>query len=201
MTRPDHFRITTLHGSELSGVLEALASLRIRVFREFPYLYAGSLEYEKAYLQTYIDCPQSIAVLAWNGDELIGASTGLPMPAEVAEFQAPFVEAGYELSELFYCAESVLLPEYRGQGIYREFFQRREQHASECGATSAVFCVVVRPHDHPLRPAGYQPLDSVWSYFGYSPMAGFTTEFSWQDVDETAETSKTMQFYGKSLQR
>ncbi len=192
-------RLTCVSGRALKDAIDPLARLRIRVFREFPYLYDGTAEYEKHYLQTYLDCPQSIAVLAWDDNKLIGASTGLPMMAEVAEFQAPFVKSGYELSSLFYCAESVLLPEYRGQGLYREFFLRREQHALLCGADKAVFCAVVRPSDHPLRPESYQPLDSVWSHFGYFPLPGFTTEFSWQDLNEVSESPKPMQFYLKSL--
>jgi len=192
-------RITTLHGHQIATVLHDLASLRIRVFREYPYLYEGSLAYEKQYLQTYLDCSQSIAVLAWDGDELIGASTGLPMSAEVEEFQRPFLNRGLSPETIFYCAESVLLPDYRGQGIYKAFFRAREAHAVDLGATETVFCAVVRPDDHPLKPVDYVSLDHVWAHFGYAPVAGLITEFSWQDIDGAAETLKPMQFYRKTL--
>ena len=56
----------TIHeigGAELEPWLEALGGLRIRVFREFPYLYDGSLEYEREYLGVYQRCERSRIVL------------------------------------------------------------------------------------------------------------------------------------------
>ncbi|MEK9766417.1 MAG: GNAT family N-acetyltransferase, partial [Thalassolituus sp.] len=64
-------RITTAHGSDIATFLDDIAALRIQVFREFPYLYEGTAEYEKNYLQTYLDCPDSVAVLAWDDERLI----------------------------------------------------------------------------------------------------------------------------------
>ena len=40
-------------GADTSSLLDNLAALRIEVFRDFPYLYEGSTEYEKEYLKTY----------------------------------------------------------------------------------------------------------------------------------------------------
>ena len=37
----------------LESYLEDLAQLRIKVFRAFPYLYDGSIDYEMSYLETY----------------------------------------------------------------------------------------------------------------------------------------------------
>lgn len=192
-------RISCLCGADIAGVLDSLAQLRIRVFREFPYLYDGSPGYEKRYLQTYLNSERSIVIMAWDGDQLIGASTGLPLADEETAFQQPFLQQGFDPASVFYCAESVLLPEYRGQGIYRTFFEQREQHARQCGAAQAVFCAVIRADDHPLKPQGYQPLNRVWSHFGYHLLPGFTTEYHWQDLGETTETAKLMQFYRKKL--
>lgn len=192
-------RISCLHGAGIATQLTPLAHLRIRVFREYPYLYDGSLDYEQTYLQRYLNSPRSIAVLAWDNEQLIGASTGMPLMDEVAEFQQPFSDAQWPMPDLFYCAESVLLPQYRGRGIYRDFFRLREQHAIALACTQSVFCAVVRPQNHPLCPQDYQPLDSVWQRFGYTRLEGVTTHFSWQDIQQADETAKRMQFYGKPL--
>lgn len=192
-------RVECLYGVEISPVLEELADLRIRIFRDFPYLYDGSEDYERAYLATYTKCPDSIVVLCWEGDHLVGASTGLPLAAEVDEFRAPFLKAGINDKALFYCAESVLLPEYRGQGVYRQFFDAREKHARALGLSACVFCSVVRPDDHPLRPENYQSLDPIWKHMGYQPMSGIRTSFAWKDVDASGESTKPMQFYLKNL--
>ena len=49
-----NIRIERKSGAALIEHISDLASLRIEVFRDFPYLYDGDFEYEKKYLQTYI---------------------------------------------------------------------------------------------------------------------------------------------------
>ncbi len=185
---------------DLESYLEDLAQLRIKVFRAFPYLYDGSIDYEMSYLETYTSCPESIVVLVMDGEQVVGATTGLPLDAETAEFQKPFIDAGYDASRIFYCAESVLLSEYRGRGVYPKFFEEREGHARSIGRfDTCAFCCVERPENHPLRPADYVPLDSIWSRFGYTKHPELRTSYSWKDVDETKESEKPMVFWLKTL--
>ncbi len=190
----------TGHDSGLAAHIGDLARLRIAVFREFPYLYDGSYEYEEHYLQTYLKEPESIVVLVYDGDRAVGATTGIPMQAETAEFQAPFIEQGYDPARIFYCAESVLLPAYRGRGIYPRFFAERERHARTLGRFDwSGFCCVQRPLDHPLRPLDYVPLDRIWSKFGYNRHDELKTTYPWKDLNETEESAKPMVFWLKSL--
>ncbi len=174
--------------------------MRITVFREYPYLYDGSAEYEEEYLETYLRSENSVAVLALDGDTVVGASTGLPLIEETAEFQAPFREHGYDLTRVFYCGESVLLKDYRGGGVYRQFFAGRENHARQLGGFElCAFCCVQRPADHPRRPPEYEPLDGVWRHFGYEERPELQTRFAWKEVDEPAESAKPMVFWTRRL--
>lgn len=191
---------TAVSGSGLAQYIDELARLRIRVFREFPYLYDGDEAYEKRYLQTYLNSPRSIMVLAREGNTVVGASSALPLADETEEVQAPFITAGYSAGDVFYCGESVLLNEYRGQGIGVEFFNQREAHARALGGFRYIcFCAVDRPADHPRRPADYQPLDEFWKKRGYAKQPQLKTEFVWQDVDENTESAKPMTFWMKTL--
>ena len=198
----DSLTIRRLTGSDpvLRAFLPDLARLRIEVFRDFPYLYDGTVEYEEKYLETYTECPESIVVLVLDGDKAVGATTGLPMDAETEAFRKPFVEAGHDPARIFYCAESVLLPAYRGRGVYPKFFAEREGHARALGRFDlCTFCCVQRPEDHPLRPADYVPLDRIWSKFGYVKHPELSTTYDWKDVDTAQETAKPMVFWLKSL--
>ncbi len=69
-------------GSDLARYIPELAQLRIRVFRDFPYLYEGDLDYERRYLETYTRSPGSVIVLVFDGNDIVGASTGLPLSDE-----------------------------------------------------------------------------------------------------------------------
>lgn len=193
-------RYLNLQGAQLADWISELARLRIRVFREFPYLYDGDEAYEARYLQTYLQSPRSLMVLVFDGEQVVGASSGLPLSDETAEVQAPFRQAGMTLARVFYCGESVLLPKYRGLGAGVEFFRRREAHAKALGGfDTSVFCAVQRPLDHPRRPANYRPLDDFWQHRGYQRYPQLQTTFSWQDLDETRESAKPMVFWLKHL--
>jgi len=169
MTATDTFTFKRVTGSDIAPHVEDLARLRIEVFREFPYLYDGDADYERNYLQTYVNSARSLALLVYDGSELIGASTGLPMLDETEEFQRPFVEHGYDVREIFYCGESVLRRGYRGRGIYKHLFQGREQHDAQLqGIALCTFCGVQRASDHPLRPKDFTPLNDIRKRFGYT---------------------------------
>ncbi|MDD5033672.1 MAG: GNAT family N-acetyltransferase [Methylococcaceae bacterium] len=192
--------IKHLSGPELEPWLADVARMRITVFRDFPYLYDGTLEYEEKYLQTYLKSQDSIIILALDGDRVIGASTGLPMADETEEFRQPFIEQGYDPAKVFYCAESVLLKEYRGKGIYKHFFTGRESHARKLGRFDwCCFCGVQRPPNHPLRPQGFVSLDAVWTKFGYVRHPELRAFYDWKDVDQEDETSHEMVFWLKPI--
>jgi hypothetical protein len=96
-------RIERLTGGAMAGWFEDLAGLRIRVFREYPYLYEGTMEYERNYLRSYAETEGSIIVGAFDGTQLVGASTALPMVGFTLGNPCSFrstVDAGREVSFL-----------------------------------------------------------------------------------------------------
>ena len=111
--------------SGLAEHIDDIAGLRLRVFRDWPYLYDGNLEYERRYLADFAAAPDAVCVAAFDGETMIGASTGMPLADEHDEIKAPFIGASIPLNNIFYCAESVLLSDYRGRGLYRQFFDVR----------------------------------------------------------------------------
>lgn len=193
--------VTALTGAAVRAVLPDLARLRIEVFRDWPYLYQGTYDYEQDYLANFAACEGAIIVAALDAGAVVGAATAAPMSSGHAEeLVAPLAAAGHDISKLFYLGESVLLRAYRGRGLGHTFFDQREAHACALGAfTHAVFCGVKRPDAHPLQPPGYVPLDGFWRKRGYAPMPGIVGSLSWRDVGEASETAKPMQYWIKAL--
>jgi len=186
-------------GAAILPYREALAELRIAVFREWPYLYEGTLEYERNYLKHYADCPDSVVVLAMDSDRVVGASMGLPMVQADADFQKAFEGSGFDLEALYYFGESVLLPEYRGQGIGKGFFQAREAQARNCGARYAAFCAVDRQSNDSRRPAQYRPLDPFWEALGYRKYPDIKAHFEWQEIGAETPSEQSLSFWLKPL--
>ncbi len=191
--------VRPLTGADLEQVLPDVAHLRMDVFRAFPYLYDGTFEYEHRYLQSYRESEGAILIGAFDGKRLVGAATGTPLADHADDFAAAFEGQPYDIADIFYCAESVLLPEYRGRGIGHRFFDLREAHAQSLGASHIAFCRVIRAANHPDRPAGYQPLDPFWRKRGYAPLEGAIARYSWTDMGDSAETEKGMQFWIRAL--
>lgn len=199
-TTSANIRVAPLTGAALKAALPELARLRIAVFRDFPYLYDGTVAYEETYLAKFAESPGAICVAAFDGETIVGAATGAPMAEHASEFGAPFIANGYDLATVFYCSESVLLKSHRGYGLGHKFFDEREAHARRLGGfTHSTFSSVVRPPDHPLRPPDYRPLDAFWTKRGYAKADGIVATYSWKDIDQAAETQKSMQFWIKAL--
>jgi GNAT superfamily N-acetyltransferase len=192
--------VLALTGRELGPVLPALAELRIRVFRDWPYLYDGTLEYEASYLRKFSAAKDAVIVVAREGERIVGASTASPLLGHADEFAKPFAEQGYDLDKVFYFGESVLLPEYRGRGLGRAFFDVRESHARRSGPFEiAAFCAVVREASDPRAPAGYHPLDAFWNKRGYFKQEALTTTFPWKELGQDEEVLHPMQYWIKRL--
>jgi GNAT superfamily N-acetyltransferase len=190
--------IKTLKGARLHEALPDLARLRIEVFREFPYLYHGSPENEQSYLSAFTASKDGLIAAAENEGRIIGCATGSGLSGHPA-LAAPFGGAGLDPAQVFYCGESVLLAAYRGQGIGHKFFDLREAHARECGYRYSAFCAVIRPEDHPLRPANFSPLDAFWRRRGYEKVRGLVAELGWKEVGQAEESEHAMQFWMREL--
>ena len=196
---PSPISISRVSGKKILPWLDQLAALRVRIFRDFPYLYEGDLAYEQNYLKTYTHSPRSLVVLALDNDRVVGASTGVPMLDAEPAFRQPFIEHGHDPAEIFYFGESVLDGAYRGRGIGHRFFDEREAFAREHGFRMTTFCAVERPEDHPARPTHYRALDEFWRGRGYQRVGGMITHFHWRDIGADSETDKPMQFWVRQL--
>lgn len=191
--------VRPLQGPALAAALDDVAALRIAVFRDWPYLYDGDAAYERRYLAPYLESHGALVVGAFDGPRLVGAATATPLADHAKDVGKAVAGAGYAIENTYYCAESVLLPGYRGQGIGHAFFDHREAHARHLGFAYCCFCAVIRPENHPARPAAYRPLDGFWRARGYGPLPGVTAELSWTDLGERAETAKPLQLWMRKL--
>jgi GNAT superfamily N-acetyltransferase len=179
--------------------MPSLASLRMTVFRAWPYLYDGSLPSEADTLSGFAVSRTAALVIAFDGETPVGASTAVHMTEEDDHITLPFREAGMDLGRICYFGESVLLDAYRGQRIGVRFFEMREAHARSIpGVDTAMFCAVQRPDDHPLKPPGTVPLDAFWTHRGYCK-TDFVCTMKWKQVDTDAKVENILRFWSKSL--
>lgn len=192
--------IRLLHGAAIAPYIDDLARLRLTVFREFPYLYDGTLEAEAEYFATHASSGRSLVVLALDDGQVVGASTGLPLMDVAPAFQQPFLVQGRDPASVYYFADSMVLPQYRGQGLGVRFFIERESYAHKLAEFDCcAFCAVERPGAHPRRPSHYKPLHGFWRNRGFLHDPSLRTQYAWRDVDEQASSDKILSFWLKGL--
>lgn len=192
-------RFETLTGDALRAELPVLAALRTQVFRDWPYLYDGEEGYERRYLATYAGSPGAAAVVARDGNAIVGAATCQPMTEAAGGVLAAFRARGIEPARVCYFGESVLLPAYRGRGAGVRFFDGREAHAKALGLSIAAFCSVTRNENDPRGPRGYVPLDGFWRNRGYTRRPDLSCVFHWKEVGDDRETPHSLGFWLKAL--
>lgn len=190
----------TRTGASISELFDDLARLRIQVFRDYPYLYEGSVDYEHEYLATYANSPEALLFAVYDGKEMVGATTCIPLADETDEVKEPFIRNHLDIGEIFYFGESILLKPYRGLGLGHKFFDVRESHAAGSGAyKTTCFCAVSRPDNHPARPDDYRPNDVFWLKRGYTRHPGLKSFFDWTDIGDLHSTSKPMVYWTRPL--
>lgn len=191
----------TRKGGEIESVFEDLGWLRIAVFRDFPYLYEGSLEHEKDYLKTYSHSERSFLFAVYDEQRMVGATTCIPLSDETPDIREPFEKAGMDIDSIFYFGESILLPAYRGVGIGHRFFDEREKHALSFGTyKTTCFCAVEREANHPAQPENYRPNDEFWTKRGYRKEPALQSTFQWPDLGEKIASEKPMIYWLKNWQ-
>ena len=205
MNHDRYKQITILKGEEIVPYIDAVSAFRIRYFREFPYLYAGSLSYEKEYMKGYSQEPQALLIVLEREDgKLQGFSTGMPLTADsdvVKEACQYFRKAGYDTDNVYYFGETILVPEQRGKGNYTKIVQERERAVKEMGYTRACFMAVKREENHPQRPADYREPGPIFSHMGYQP-TDVEVSFNYPTVlpnGASADRDHLMVYWVKSL--
>lgn len=188
-----------LTGPAVEAALEALAALRISIFREYPYLYAGEREDELKYLRIYAEAADACVITAGDSGTMVGAASGIPLCQESKEMTDPFGGTSYPLDEIFYVGEVLFLPPYRNSGLGLRLLERIEEHVRTCGKYRYLTCAtIVRPENHPLRPESYVPIDRFLDRTGFIKLHGVATSFAWKETDGV-KCEHPMQFWVKEL--
>lgn len=196
----DDVRVFQVSPDKTERYVDDVAALRIEVFRDWPYLYDGDMDYERGYLLNLVESSRSALILAEADGQIVGASTAMPLEDEHENFKRPFEALGMDLSKVYYLAESVLLPAYRGQGIGHRFFDLREAHGRAIGEFAMfAFCAVDRSPLDPRRPGDYRDLDAFWTKRGYVKNPVLRCKFDWKEVGSDDETTQTLTFWTRML--
>ena len=195
------FEIYALKGYQARIHVKALAALRIAAFAHFPYLYAGTEAYEKEYLETYFDSLQSVIYIGFHAGKIVAFSNLMPLCEMPLEIISPFFENDIDVANILYLGEAILAPEYQHKkpGFIRAMLKIQEEHARKKNYNQIVFMSVIRPDNHPLKPANYMPLDGMFTKFGFNRYEDMFIEMAWTQIDTKIEMDNILSIWYKNL--
>ena len=188
-----------LTGPDAADSLDGVASLRINIFREYPYLYDGKREDELHYLKRYAEKPGSCVITVSDGDTLVGAATGIPLQYEHRKMVGPVRATGHPVDETYYVGEVLFYPAYRSRGLGQRLLSLMEEHVRSLGNYRYLTCAtVVRPDDYPLRHPDYIPIERFLARTGFKALPGVSSTITWRETDGI-DRSHPMRFWAKDL--
>ena len=163
------FRIEVFKGKKTTPYVQTLAELRLEAFCEYPYLYVGTLENELQYTQQFSLNPEGMIIVAFEGDEIAGLYSGLPLKNAVsflADWHATLKENDIDVENCFYLGELIIKPQYQRQGLGGQLMTQMLNEAKSLGYNKVMGVTGIREPGHPLRPLNYFDADTIWGKFG-----------------------------------
>lgn len=196
------FDVKIITGSNIANYTHEVASLRCDIFKEFPYLYQGNLSFEYKYIENFSKQQDSVLLLAYKENLLIGCSTGMPLLDNFhEELKLIFRENSYNISELYLFGESVIKKDFRQRGLGGLFFSMRENYVYNCSNNKykfTSFFAIEREYTHPARPKNYYDLSHFWHKKGYVK-TDMQVYMSYKEIGEHTDSAKLMSIWIKPL--
>ena len=176
------YTIKIVTQENMKPLLPFVATLRINIFREHPYLYDGDFKEEMDDLEHCTQLSDNAIAVAYYKDTPVGFLYGLSLAAFTPHFENPvgdlFKEKNLDPATCYYFGDIIILPEHRGNHLSEKLFDTLETYAQKQGYKSASF--ITESHEaHPLKPANYKSLDPLWTALKYKK-TGLTSYGSWQ---------------------
>jgi GNAT superfamily N-acetyltransferase len=181
-------------GKKIEQYAKYIASLRLLMFKEFPYLYIGSLEHEKKYLAFYSNSTDGVLILAKQDGCIVGLLTGMSMTGiceHISDFKKILDKNKRSIQSAYYYGEALVLEAYRGQGILTKMFQELDAEIKHMGYNQAYGITVIREKNDSRRPSNYRDTESLWEHLGLVK-TNMVYGGEWETVSKTGETETAM---------
>ncbi len=191
--------IKIVTGKDIASLLPFISEQRLKVFREYPYLYEGSFECEKEYLEGYNRSPNSAIAVAYDDGLLIGFLTGMPLKF-FEQNEESFKRNGLDAELFYYFGEVIVLPQQHRKSICMKLFEALEEHVKKLGYSNSSFLTIITQENNPMHPINCEPID-ILCELGYSKST-LTKTLDWLTVqanNSSQRQSHTLVYWIKKL--
>ena len=191
-----------LKNLEIERYLEEVIKLRVEVFREYPYLYDGNLEYEKEYFKDFVKDSTARVILVKDGFEVVAVATSIALSnAHLCDdIHKPFIEKGYDVERFYYYGEIMIDKNYRNKGISKQIYGLREKEVLSLGFDRLCFATILKDSDK--MPQDYFDPAEMWKSMRFDEHLDMQVECSWPKIQydgSTREQVSKLNFWVKKI--
>jgi ribosomal protein S18 acetylase RimI-like enzyme len=174
-----NINIQAYQDTALAAEIGILSKFRLRYFREYPYLYVGTEDYEREYLARYIANPTARLLIARDAEKIVGVAIGTMLSTET-DFVVPQIEKQLQQHHIqpqhcFYFGEMIFDPEHRSRGIGKQMLELLKNAGKEQGAERFCFLAINRQSTDVRRPVDYTDPDIIFEKLGFEKTDGLLT--------------------------
>ena len=192
--------IEVLKGPEVIPYLQKVAQLRIEFYRNYPYLYEGNLTDEETYLSMYAKSKDSLLVIAKNGDDVVGAVTGIPMLETKKENKWLYTQKQTPDEHIFYLGELVLSQDYQNSTLQEMLYLQLENAVKGLEKYSILaVCEIERSPEDTKKPVSAFSSEVLWAGRGFIKQPELYTTNAWKDVGDLEKSDHHLFFWYKAL--
>ena len=191
-----------LKGLEIEKYLDDVIKLRIAVFREYPYLYDGNIEYEKEYFKDFIKDQTARVILVKDSGKVVAVATSIALSnAHLCDdTHKPFVGKGYDVDRFYYYGEIMIDKAYRNKGISKQIYRLRQKEAVSLGFDMLCFATIIKDTDN--VPVDYFDPSQMWRSMGFVEHLDMQVECEWpkiQNDGSTKDQTSKLNFWIKKI--
>ena len=192
-------------GPSIVEVLDDVSRLRMELFRDYPYCYAGNLDYEQNYLRGLSENHESLVIAAYAENELVGTATALPLESSADILEGArdrFSNAGLRPEICYYYSEILVRPGQRRRGIAGEFYRRRDATARRLGYSTLCFAALDTSTLARVKPARYFDPSDLWRRMGFVSNPELYVDYHWPTLQadgSSVDTEHRLYFWVRHL--
>jgi len=194
---PKGLRIEALNSNDVQEFRNRIATIQTPFFSKYPYFYKSTKADWCQSIEESSGKKKTIYLILFDKKKVVGYSNAFPIN-RIEIFNTNLKNKGIKTQKLFYIANIIILPEYRGLGLSKHFFACLEKKALEWGFDYTTLISIQRPNNYPGKPENYKSVKDIWKHFGYMKLP-FTLHETYIQSDTHKETDNTHDFWIKQL--
>lgn len=156
--------MTIALGSQIAQMIPAIAQFRIESFKEYPYLYAGTLEREYEYLELYKNNKHALAIYRIESKQEV-VVIGAPLVAVFPEVKPIFESAQLDANSFYFMEEATFTIE--DDRLLSEMVAMVETKIKKWGYENLRLLTIREEENHPLKPVNYQSIELLLEKIGF----------------------------------